>query len=73
MLYMLSHCTCLIKEHFKEYYLLAYLYIYLLFRVFIYILNLFTLTIVVLINVITILMCLINRIYYSSPICHFTV
>ena len=55
---------CLIKEHFKEYYLL----IYFLFRVHIYILNLFTLPILVLISIITILMCLINRIYYGSPI-----
>ena len=55
---------CLIKEPFKEY----YLFIYFLFKVFIYILYLFTLPILVLINIITILMCLINRIYYGSPI-----
>ena len=44
------------------------LFIYLLFRVLIYILNLFTLPILVLISIITILMCLINRIYYGLPI-----
>ena len=55
---------CLIKEGI----LLAYLFIYLLFRIFIYILNLFTLPIFVLISITTILMCLINRIYYGSPI-----
>ena len=54
---------CLIKEPSKEYYLLSYY-----FRVLIYILNLFTLPILVQIRVITILMCLINRIYYGSPI-----
>ena len=52
---------CLIKEPFKKYYLL----IYLLFRVLIYILNLFTLPILELISIITIVMCLI---YYSSQI-----
>ena len=55
---------CLIKEHFKEYYLL----IYLLFKVLLYILNVFTLPILVLMSIITILMCLIYRIYYVSPI-----
>ena len=55
---------CLIKEPFKEYYLL----IYLLFRVLIYILNLFTLPILMLISIITILMCLINHVYYGSPL-----
>ena len=34
----------------------------------IYILNLFTLPILVLISIITILMCVINHIYYDSPI-----
>ena len=53
---------CLIKEPFKEYYSL----IYLLFRVLIDILNLFTLPILVLISIITILMCLINHMYYGS-------
>ena len=56
--------SCLIKEPFMEYYLL----IYLLFRVLIYILTLFTSPILVLISIITILMCLINRIYYGSSI-----
>ena len=56
---------CLIKEPFKEYYLLIYL---LLFRVLIYLYNLFTLPILVLISIITILMCLIYRIYHGSPI-----
>ena len=50
---------CLIKEPFKEYYLLIFL-----FRVLIYILILFTLPILVLISIITISMC----IYYGSPI-----
>ena len=49
---------CLIKEPFKKYYLL----IYLLFRVLIYIRNLFTLPVLVLISIIIMLMCLINRI-----------
>ena len=49
---------CLIKDPFKEYNLL----IYLLFRVLIYILNLFNLPILLLISIITIIMCLINHI-----------
>ena len=50
---------CLVKETLKRHYLLTYL----LFRVLIYILNLFTLPILVLIIIIIIiLMCLINRI-----------
>ena len=53
---------CLIKEPFKEYYLL----INLLFRVFFIYFH--TLHNLVLISIITILMCLINRIYYGSPI-----
>ena len=48
----------IIKEPFKEHYLL----IYLIISVLIYILNLFTLPILMLISIITILMCLINRI-----------
>ena len=55
---------CLIKELVKVYYLL----IYLLFSVFIYILTLFSLPILVLISITTILMCLINCICYGSPI-----
>ena len=43
---------CLIKEPFKEYYLLIYL---LIFRILIYIHTLFTLPILVLIGIITIL------------------
>ena len=42
--------------------------LHLLFRILIYILNLFTLPIIVLISITTILMCLINHIYYGSPI-----
>ena len=65
LVYIINVTTLsLIKEPFKEY----YLFIYLLFRVLIYIHNLFTLPIVVLISIITILMCLINRMYYGSPI-----
>ena len=43
------------------------LFIYVLFRVLIYILNLSTLPILLLISIITILMCLINRIYLLLP------
>ena len=57
---MLSHCV-LSKN------LLRILLAYLLFRVLIYILILFTLPILVLISIIKILMCLINRIYSGSP------
>ena len=53
---------CLIKEPLGN---ITYLFIYLLFRVLIYILNLFTLPILVLINIIIIAMCLINRIWIS--------
>ena len=55
---------CLIKEPFMKYYLLIYLFI----RVLIYILNLFTLSILVLINIVIILMCLINCIWISNLI-----
>ena len=53
--------SCLIKEPFKKYYSL----IYLLFRVLIYILNIFTLPVLVLISIIIILMCFINRIWIT--------
>ena len=66
---------CLIKEPFKEYYCLLILYIYIytlyiyIYIIYIlYILNLFTLPILELISFITILMCLINHVYYGSPI-----
>ena len=60
---MLSHCV-LSKNLLRN---ITCLFIY-YFRVLIYILNLFSLQILVLISIITILMCLINHIYYGSPI-----
>ena len=61
---MLSHCV-LSKNFLRN---VTCLFIYLLFSVLVYILNLFTLPILELISIITILMCLINGIYYGSPI-----
>ena len=60
---MLPHCV-LSKNLLRN---ITCLFIYLIFRVFIYILNLFTLPILILISITTVLMCLINRIYYGSP------
>ena len=61
---MLSHCV-LLKNLLRN---STCLFIY-YFRVLSYILNIFTLPVLVLISIITMLMCLINRTYY----CRFTV
>ena len=58
---MLSHCV-LSKNLLIN---ITYLFIY-YFRVLIYLLNLFTLPILVVIGIIIVLMCLINCIYYGS-------
>ena len=57
---------CLIKESFKKYYLLIYVFIRV--PVFSDILNLFTLPILMLISIIIILMCLINYIGITNLI-----
>ena len=61
---MLPHCV-LSKNLLRN---ITCVFIYLLFRELIDIFNLFTSHILVLISIIAILMCLINRIYYGSPI-----